>query len=347
MTCLLEHCRSPMMRRVNLIRLSMLFSLFNLIFILHYLGTTYNISTLLLFGNKTIVSDDRIATLQADSDLNHRKFLYICGGGGGFGSEINQLLLGFAYSVASGRQFLIDTAQWNYGQFRDFSSFPESFNRSLPYQTMVINDDINKPIKYLKSDHVGPQLYVFQEATRQVHTIEAKRPVAHYFWRLITAETSAFIEQCRIKNLSNYIAIHVRRGDKSLTEAHNIPLTDYIQKIQQTIPGNRMRPVFVASDDPAVLVEFPQLKPMWTFVSINNTNSYASNFTGHVQWRFNNLPAAEKRFQTRLFLCQLQMLVDADYVFCTMSSNICRLVQILRHQDPSTVISLDVAWFAI
>ena len=307
----------------------------------------FDITTLLSRVNAGIDSYNSIATLQADSDLNHRKFLYICGGGGGFGSEINQLLLGFAYSVVSGRQFLIDTEQWNYGQFRDFFTFPEGFNRSLPYQTMVLNDSVNQPIQYLKSNHVGRQLVVFQEATRHVHAIKAKRPVAHYFWRLLTNETAAFMERCRVKNLSDYIGVHVRRGDKSISEAKNVPVMNYIQKIEETFPAKKGHTVFVTSDDSSVLDEFPRLRPTWMFASIIKNNSYTLNYTGHVQFRFNNLPAKEKLHQTRALLCEIQMLINAEYVFCTMSSNICRLVQILRHQDPSTVFSLDREWFAM
>jgi hypothetical protein len=44
-----------------------------------------------------------------------------------------------------------------------------------------------------------------------------------------------------------------------------------------------------------------------------------------------------------------QNAVSEDFcrIVCGMSSNVCRLVQILRHQDPSTAISLDEEWYGI
>ena len=327
---------------VSVIALSTLASLF----LLNHPGHTYIISSSRSCPNSTNDSFDSIAALQADRGTNHRKFLYVCGGGSGFGSELNQLILAFAYSFASRRQFVLDCKRWNYGRFEDFFDFPKNFNRSLRYRSLFGNDSINQRIKYLKTNHLGEQLRLFRRATSQVQTIESKRPLAQYFWRQMTRETSAFVEQCRIRNLSNYIGLHVRRGDKLFREARKVPLQKYIEKIEETLSGQKSRSVVVTSDDISVLQELRRMRANWTFVSINITNSYTNNRSGHYQSRFNHLSQEEKRDQTRLLICQIQMLVDADYVFCTMSSNICRLVQTLRHQDPSTAISLDRPWRA-
>ena len=330
----------------HIIRLIILISALASIYLLEYPNITYNTLSALLFPNATNGSSEPMASRQADINTSHRTFLYVCMGTVGFGSEINNLLLGLAYSLGSRRKFLVDCRNWTYGRFGDFFRLPEGSDHSLPYVNLTTNERVNEQIKYLKVVRSTHPLASFRRATRKIQTIEAKRRAAHRLWQRMTAETSAFVEHCRITNLSNYIAVHVRRGDKLIKEAREVPLVQYIQKIEQTLPGKQFRPVFVASDDLAVPDEFSQLRPMWTFFSINNTIPYASNYTGHTQFKFNSLPLDERMNQTRLLICEIQMLVDADYVFCTMSSNICRLVQALRHQDPSTAISLDTPWRA-
>ena len=330
----------------HIIRLIILISGLASIYLLEYPNVTYNTPSALLFSNATNGSSEPMASRQADISTTNRTFLYVCMGVVGFGSEINNLLLGLAYSLASRREFLVDCRSWTYGRFGDFFSLREGSDRSLPYVNLTTNERVNEQTKYLKVVRKTHPLSSFRRATGKIHTIEAKRRAARYLWQRMTAETSAFVKQCRIRNLSNYTAVHVRRGDKLIKEAREVPLLQYIQKIERTLPGKEFRQVFVASDDSAVPEEFSQLRPTWAFFGINHTISYASNYTGHAQSTFNRLPLDERMNQTRLLICEIQMLVDADYVFCTMSSNICRLVQILRHQSPSTAISLDVPWRA-
>ena len=93
----------------------------------------------------------------------------------------------------------------------------------------------------------------------------------------MTNETLKFNETYRIQNLSNYIGIHIRKGDKLKVEARDIPSNKYVTVIERIL-------------------------------------------------------------ETYLFICELQMLVDSHYVLCVMSSNVCRLVQILRYQYLSPAI---------
>jgi Alpha-(1,6)-fucosyltransferase N- and catalytic domains len=184
-------------------------------------------------------------------------------------------------------------------------------------------------------------------ATQQVQTIEIKRRVAHYLWKSISNETLKFIETCRIKNLLDYIGIHIRKGDKLLKEAREIPINRYIKAIERILHRNKtIQQIFVASDNHEVVNELRKLKPAWKFISIHDQNHHTTNRTSHFQSHFNRLSEKEKLFETRLFMCELQMLIDSQYVLCAMSSNVCRLVQILRHQHPSTAISLDRSWYA-
>jgi hypothetical protein len=288
---------------------------------------------------------DDISACQLNS-ITNRTFLYIVSNRVGFGSEINQLLLAFAYSVTTKRQFLIHDRGWNYGHFIDYFNLPSSSNYSQFNYTFITENNLeNDLIDHLKTTRVGEQLHQFWKATKQVQSMTIKRPVAHYLWKSMSNETFKFIQTYRIQNLSNYIGIHIRKGDKIRFEAREIPLEKYITTIEGILEANKtIKHIFVASDDYTVIEKLRQLKPKWNFFSLHYNSSQRTKKNGHFQYDFDRLSKEQKLYETRLLMCELQILMDSNYVICGMSSNICRLVQILRHQDPSTVISLDESW---
>jgi hypothetical protein len=277
--------------------------------------------------------------------MSNRTFLYIIWGRAGFCSELNQILLAFAYSVATKRRLIIDSHQWNYGIFTDYFYLPSTNYYPQSNRTFIDKDNRqNDRINHLKTTRIGTQVNKFWLATRQIQSIETKRQVAHYLWKSLSNETIKFIETCRITNLSNYIGIHIRKGDKVKGEARGISSMKYINSIERILNKTKqIQQIFVTSDDQSAINKLRQLKPTWNFVNINHQRM---NITGNFQADFNRLSRKTKVYETRLFMCELQMLIDAQYVLCRMSSNVCRLVQILRHQHPSTIISLDRSWYA-
>jgi hypothetical protein len=290
---------------------------------------------------------DHISACQTRNTAN-RTFLYIIWGRAGFCSELNQLLLAFAYSVVTKRQFLIDSRQWNYGQFTDYFDLPSTNYYPQSNRTFIVDTNReNDRIDHLKTTRTGSQVGKFWIATRGwMQSIQVKRRVAHYLWNSMSKETLKYIQMCKVTNLSDYIGIHIRKGDKLVKEARAIPLNKYIKSIEGILLRNKtIRHIFVASDDHMVIEELRHLKPAWEFFSIHDNNRSRIRTTGHFQSNFNRLSGKDRLFETRLFMCELQMLIDGQYVLCSMSSNVCRLIQILRHQHPSTAISLDRSWY--
>jgi hypothetical protein len=323
--------------------------IFVLLIILVYFQTQYTRQKLthspVISSPKRFCSFDDIAACQISS-ITNRTFLYIAYDDAGFGSELNQLLLAFAYSVTTKRQFLINDGHWNYGHFIDYFNLPSSNNYSqFNYTFLTENNHENESIDHLQISRYGTPIDEFWRATQQVQSIAIKRRVAHYLWKSMSNETFKFIQTYRIRSLSNYIGIHIRKGDKIKTEAHEIPLEKYVTAIERILKANKtIKHIFVASDDYRVVEQLRQLKPKWNFLSLHDHNSQRKKTIGHFQHDFNRLSKEQKLNETRLLMCELQILMDSQYVVCGMSSNICRLVQILRHQDPSTVISLDGSW---
>ncbi|UJR16822.1 hypothetical protein I4U23_003721 [Adineta vaga] len=272
--------------------------------------------------------------------------MYIIWGKGGYCSEMNQLLLAFAYSVYTERHFIIDDRKWNYGKFSNYFHLPLS--QYYPHSNRVYlgkNDSENDFIDHAQTTRTGNILNRFWIASLKVQSLQNIRYVTHYLWKSLSNESYQFIEKHRIKHLSNYIGIHVRRGDKLIKEAREIPLMEYITLIEGILNRKRkMYYIFVASDDHTVIEELRELKPEWNFIGINRKKHRRINTTGHDQQNFNQLSKKDKIFETRLFMCELQMLKYAKYVLCGMSSNVCRFIQALRHQNSSTLISLDQRW---
>ena len=85
-----------------------------------------------------------------------------------------------------------------------------------------------------------------------------------------------------------------------------------------------------------------QLRPNWNFLSLIKRDT--DPLDGHVQTRFNDLPIEHKHQATYKIMAELDVLTQAKYVVCTFSSNVCRLLQTLRHAHVDTVLSLDTKW---
>jgi hypothetical protein len=99
----------------------------------------------------------------------------------------------------------------------------------------------------------------------------------------------------------------------------------------------------VASDTPNVISELQQLRPRWDFIRLDQKLLQSR---GHQQMSFNQLPVHLKTESARIFIAEIEILSRVKHVVCTFSSNVCRLVQTLRKQNPATIRSLDVEWSA-
>lgn len=99
--------------------------------------------------------------------------------------------------------------------------------------------------------------------------------------------------------------------------------------------------VYVASDEDGILEQLRQLRFDWEFLKFPKKSHL---FNGHQQKVFNSLPINVKVELTRILLTEIEILSRVKYLVCTFSSNICRLIQILRQQPPQTVLSLDISW---
>ncbi len=123
------------------------------------------------------------------------------------------------------------------------------------------------------------------------------------------------------------------------TIVNNLEYTEFIFTISVSL---QFASIFVTSDTANVIDMLRQLRPDLNFLSFIKTD--ADSLEGHLQNRFNELSLQLKRLATYKLMAELEVLAQAKYVVCTFSSNICRLVQILRNAHTDTVLSLDGKW---
>jgi hypothetical protein len=138
------------------------------------------------------------------------------------------------------------------------------------------------------------------------------------------------------KGVTRYVGVHVRRGDK-VKEVPNVPLPTFLKAIDAVAPPEM--PVFIASDDGATIRAFKAITRRQVLALPS-----AVHRIGHVQQITNRIaPKAKADVVDELF-AEMHALVRAEWFVGTFSSNMGRLVHVLRSQSPETSISLDDRW---
>eukprot|EP01133_Synstelium_polycarpum_P016298 gene16298-19383_t len=180
------------------------------------------------------------------------------------------------------------------------------------------------------------------------------RETARYIYRP-TREMAAMINNV-IQDIKNfpysdpYFAIHIRRGDK-IEEASLKTTLLYVEALESKINslGNLNTSninVFVASDAiEKVIQEIASIRPTWHLYRTlrpEHNNTYSE----HNQTEFRKR-SKEERFQETIYLmADLEILRSSSALVCTLSSNICTLLQLIRTQSPHTLASLDEQYYS-
>lgn len=138
------------------------------------------------------------------------------------------------------------------------------------------------------------------------------------------------------ENGMRYVGVHLRRGDK-MKEVRAIPLEYYAQAVRLMDPGSNR--VYVASDDCKAVHKLERLvvgKQVHSLCDQDNG--------GHNQRDWNTLSFKKRRKATIMLLADMIALAKADIFIGTFSSNLGKVVHLLRSQKAETTISLDDGW---
>jgi hypothetical protein len=170
------------------------------------------------------------------------------------------------------------------------------------------------------------------------------RNLAGRIWRL-KAPTRARIDdllaESGLEPGMSYVGVHVRRGDKD-KEVAFVALTEYIRAVDAVAPASDT-PVFVASDDSSVASALAILAPGRAIFTLSPAASPAIR-GGHDQLAHNRGALKHNRARVEALLAEIHALVHADLFVGSFSSNLGRLVHVLRSADAETSISVDDRW---
>jgi len=257
----------------------------------------------------------------------------------GFGSNINSMMLVQLYCLVRKRQFKLDLSRLfpdiTHRDFEVFAPFCVQSNLSGPtaYSGDLVwgHAQLHKLANELSTWHFYlPQLAI------DGGIFHAESVIA----KMVLQPTADIVGEHRVamEDLKLYVAAHVRRGDKVTpgafrveAEAKKIEVPEYLRKIQDAAPG--IRNIFVATDDYRVVSEFRELRPDLNVVSFCDKSR---------KGYFQSLKVDDRTKAWKEFAVDLYYLRNADHFVGTYSSNVGKLVALLREGENCS--SLDSEW---
>lgn len=140
-----------------------------------------------------------------------------------------------------------------------------------------------------------------------------------------------------MKDDTDFVGLHVRRGDK-IKEVMLPPLKKYANAV--TLMASNQTTVFIATDDGSVLSPLQNMLSPRPVVFM----PAAMRRQGHIQGNMNRLFLKTNYERVIVLLAEIEMLRKATVFVSTFSSNLARLVHVLRWQDVNNSVSLDDRW---
>jgi hypothetical protein len=151
-------------------------------------------------------------------------------------------------------------------------------------------------------------------------------------------------EDCTQKKFS--IGVHIRRGDKKF-QTDYVPTEKYVQAVRETIANETQGSaknfvVLIASDDQTAVQEFKDLAGDLTVVTLAKIVDTSRKGFDEKKWFSQSFH--QKYIGALEFFSEIEALGRTDKLICTFSSNVCRLLLMIRKADLDTVTSLDEKW---
>lgn len=133
-----------------------------------------------------------------------------------------------------------------------------------------------------------------------------------------------------------FVGVHVRWGDKK-SESTLIPSSLYAHHLQEIASKANTKTIFVMSDSSLAIEELSRQLPTY---DIRTTTPPSWNGNDLKGWK--EMKLEEKEAHTVLLILELTIMSQAEGVVCMMSSNVCRLLQMLRAQPPATLRGIEM-----
>jgi hypothetical protein len=277
----------------------------------------------------------------------------------GFTSELNQLLSARLYCLDQRIEFRLSSRYWGATVDQGWCDYFEPFcqeknNRltrigtitSLPqriarrqkiykgiFRSTLFTHDVWQAMQdsaFIEKDFYIPQMGI------EGDIFHAKQILLQQMYRF-NAETTTALKAATAGIQKPFIGLHIRRGDKLVSEAKLVELDQYVAAMQETMP--QLTRVFIATDDYAVVKEFKERHPQYEIETLCQQTQ-----KGYQQSSHNQASSAAKRAVIHGILADIECLCRAEHFIGTFSSNIGRLIALRLGLEKCT--SLDDEWHA-
>jgi hypothetical protein len=162
-----------------------------------------------------------------------------------------------------------------------------------------------------------------------------------------------------------FLAVHIRKGDKIRLEASDVAVERYVTSAIDLCKRNGIDRVFAFSDDQRSIEDFRRqmraanytvftLKIISDLLTASHTvykmNYYVTQAVGkggYDHWDYQKAPRDYRLTHTRELIVSISIASRSSHMLCTMSSNVCRFIALLR-DSRDTLHSVDGGeWFTM
>ncbi|WP_212004995.1 hypothetical protein [Chitinophaga sp. HK235] len=285
------------------------------------------------------------------SDLNKGfdTLIFRLGSSAGLFSEFNNMILAMVYCLEKNIQFQLYSKNASYSEdgwldfFEPFTdhhndSFNDKFNHrpyviALPKESIFKSFfDIPRKKKILRTQHVWKKIRKYKYA-RKINIpafkgtlVEMSACIIHNIWKYnqkTQDKIDALLSSITIPE--EYIAVHIRRGDKD-TEAPHTELDAYFKKIEGLELSHL--PVFLATDDSLIIEEVQKKFPLKKIFYL----PYKRN-TGFFMEEFRQLSEDKKYEEVVQLLAEIEIMKKSTAFIGTYSSNIGMFLSMARQDE--------------
>lgn len=277
----------------------------------------------------------------------------------GLTSELNNLLLAYLYALEKNLEFELSSRFWGAAYSQGWQDYFEPFCPERQSRLARIGTVVRLPrriaLRQFIYKSLRPGTLLTHDLWKSMHSSEfldknfnipsfgidggcyhAKRQLLKQIYRLNTRTRDA-VESACVSIHPPYTALHIRRGDKLISEASQFDIHLYIEAIKKNAPDCQR--IFIASDDYACVQECKSLYPEYEILSLTQPA-----MCGYQQNQHNIASADVKKQHTLSMLADLHCMAQAEHFVGTFSSNVGRFIALMIGIEKCT--SLDDRWHA-
>eukprot|EP01127_Copromyxa_protea_P009397 TRINITY_DN2216_c0_g1_i2.p1 TRINITY_DN2216_c0_g1~~TRINITY_DN2216_c0_g1_i2.p1 ORF type:complete len:359 (-),score=33.65 TRINITY_DN2216_c0_g1_i2:79-1155(-) len=280
--------------------------------------------------------------------------------GGQFGSQFNTELMGFSIlSLVTDRSLVFDWGDSILGRwcriFVSLNTCPAKNNETAFHVSS--NDDYKISTHFLLPSFPHNHLYFLESNTalflpigRELLTywlkkdaVETKdqlvlfRKFSLYIWQLPQSLITQMKSLMEVLKLDGpFVGAHVRWGDKK-SESNLISADAYALYLRKIAEKAQTKTIFVMSDSAAAITELQVLLPGFLIRTTTPPSWIGNDLKG---WK--DMSLEEREAQLVLLVLELTIMSQAEHVVCMMSSNVCRLLQLIRIQPEDTLLGIEI-----